>query len=1606
MADRYWVGGSGTWDSVSTGNWSATSGGAPGASAPTSVDSVFFNASSGSPNVSISGATCLDWNHTAGNATFDFGFSSVNVHGSLTWSAGTTLFNGGTLFFAATSGARTVNTAAKALFNTSVIFGTATSTATWTLQSNLIGGTFSSITVNSGTFTTFNGTTHFSVTEFDSITATSIYTAATVNFNSSTIGSAAIPTTLNFTGTVGSLLTVGLGSSTIYVYSATFTENSPFGPSFGLTVTSAGGSIIGGTGVNASFTALGTSQCAFRALTDMRSVFLTSYSGTMTATTISLRSVTADPATLQFGQTGGTVGITSVSNSGTASSRAEVFLAGSFTCSSTINLGNGVGNPSLVTSQPGVGASGTVTGLITANEVRLLDVSSGTITFTGGITFPAGTAITPVVEFARSGTGSIVTGNINTTTLLLNSLGNIQVGACTSSAIGVPTVEKTVVSSNTITATSFAVGAGAFPFRFYFFTDPASFTSGAMTIANDSIIRVSSNLTLTGTLTVTSTSDDGDLTLISAGNMALTSVTLVSGPIVPFGSSRIFTLQCAGTTTITGALSGQDGYLFDLTGNGGTVSLGTTASFSGIRSFGATTLALNACAITIGGGANSDPYRYFEVQGPVTSGASSLTFANPVTATAITESKATFNVYDSLAASQTFGSITVQSGITNFYVYIQDTVTCTTFTRTGNANRYSMVELQGSGTLVCTTSVNLSGNSLINRLYVYTTYDNSTFTISAPARTLVNVDLRNITAAGGSLPWGAGTSVGDAQGNANITFTPAVIRYAVASGDWESTAIWSASSGGAPGATIPLPQDDVQLNSGSGAITVTTGQRRFLGRNIFIANFTGTLSFNAVGISNSSAVFGNFLKTDTLGTITVASGRALNLMAKSLCSVEVRQNLSNLSIQLMSPGTANIDLFNYSVGNIYPRNGTINLSSSGSSINIVNLGSSTVTIPEVYAPGQSSSGVINLGSSLLSIGNLNTTSVGSYDVAINGGSSNVTLTKTTGGVTDFSWRSGTLYNVDIANSAAATTDFATIRIQSGSGITGNFTSSGSSSPFRLGSSAAEGFTLSGSARLLLGSKSAPVLIDGITITDDTSIAQETYDVYYVDTSVVGTNTNSLRAFGASNIVGNTGDIVFPSPLKVAAWTSGSHTWSLPNDFGGSFYLVSYGGGAQGGYTGSGATGGGGSGALSINCGLSALRGQTVYVSVSNSTTKKTSTSPALSTSGGNTWINVSSNSQPTLINTGVFAVGGSGTSGNSGGVGGTAASCLGVAKYNGGNGGTGIGSGGGGGAAPYNDLVGFAGGSNSGVSTFSGGAGGGGLTSAGGGEIYTGSGANGGNPTGGLGGALPNNPGANSLSGGGGGGGGSGTGPSIIASGSITRTAGTNVVTCTFSSPQAGLAAGSFFVESLTFTNATGNYSRSGTLVTCTYANHGLTNGQIFVFRVVTGAVLTGTYTATVLNTNQFTFTSGSGTTSGQFAIGNDVNNTTNQTLTAVSSSVFTYTSNSNTYKPSGTFNILYRPNVYVQQSGGNGSNSSIWNYNYLNGVSSSGSTGPGGGGGGTGSGAGVNLTSAGDGGIAAGGGGTGNNSSASGQGGSGGAGLAVLVYAVGIEDASSQIIG
>ena len=115
MADRYWVGGTGTWNTTSTTNWSTTPGGGSGASVPTVADNVFFD-QAGTYTVTMTGALgCLSWTVSAGVVTFapTVGSSSITVNQNVTWAAGTvTAFSGvfSGVFALSSSGSSTIST--------------------------------------------------------------------------------------------------------------------------------------------------------------------------------------------------------------------------------------------------------------------------------------------------------------------------------------------------------------------------------------------------------------------------------------------------------------------------------------------------------------------------------------------------------------------------------------------------------------------------------------------------------------------------------------------------------------------------------------------------------------------------------------------------------------------------------------------------------------------------------------------------------------------------------------------------------------------------------------------------------------------------------------------------------------------------------------------------------------------------------------------------------------------------------------------------------------------------------------------------------------------------------------------------------------------------------------------------------------------------------------------------------------------------------------------------------------------------------------------------------------------------------------------------------
>jgi hypothetical protein len=170
MANRYWVGGTGTWNGTNTANWSASSGGATGASVPTSADNVFFDANSntgtGAFTVTMATVTavCADFNATAVDGTMTLaGTVGIDVYGSLLWPATNfTRSYSGTTTFRATSTGKTINCNGKT-FASSITF-------------DGVGGgwTFGSAITTAANFTLTNGSIDFGG-----------FTATGFNFNSS-----------------------------------------------------------------------------------------------------------------------------------------------------------------------------------------------------------------------------------------------------------------------------------------------------------------------------------------------------------------------------------------------------------------------------------------------------------------------------------------------------------------------------------------------------------------------------------------------------------------------------------------------------------------------------------------------------------------------------------------------------------------------------------------------------------------------------------------------------------------------------------------------------------------------------------------------------------------------------------------------------------------------------------------------------------------------------------------------------------------------------------------------------------------------------------------------------------------------------------------------------------------------------------------------------------------------------------------------------------------------------------------------------------------------------------------------------------------------------
>jgi len=261
MAARFLIaGGNGNW--TSTTNWSATSGGASGASAPTSADDVTFDVNSGSQNLTIdtSSRTCKTLIITADYTGTLVMTNGLTVAGSVTLGANMGISGSGALTVTA---AATLTSNGKTWPNALILQNNVTYTLAdnWTaLGSVTLGATANTTTINgftlyaSGSLTirstsgTNGGTTQIVMNGTGTFSVPNSGTQ-TLNVEINTAGTITLGTDIRRTGGVlkytagtvvstGSTLTLG-GSSTVTCNAS--------GMSFGTISVTAGNQTFNGT---------------------------------------------------------------------------------------------------------------------------------------------------------------------------------------------------------------------------------------------------------------------------------------------------------------------------------------------------------------------------------------------------------------------------------------------------------------------------------------------------------------------------------------------------------------------------------------------------------------------------------------------------------------------------------------------------------------------------------------------------------------------------------------------------------------------------------------------------------------------------------------------------------------------------------------------------------------------------------------------------------------------------------------------------------------------------------------------------------------------------------------------------------------------------------------------------------------------------------------------------------------------------------------------------------------------------------------------------------------------------------------------------------------
>jgi hypothetical protein len=382
MADRYWILGTGTWDSTSTTNWSASSGGVGGASVPTASDNVFFDANS---NVLATAFTVT----MANTPRVCRDFTASGLDGAMTL-AGTSigLAVSGSLFWPTTNFTRTYT--GTTTFNVTTTGKTITTNGTSagvSVTFNGIGGGWSlGSALSTPTLTLTNGTLDLAgYTTTHSLRLTTATGTKNLTFNGGNILCINLGTTaFNNAAPTNFTTTAGTGTGTISMTAATAKTFVGGGSTFNCTLNQGGAGALTITGSNTFSDITNTVQPASVLFTAATTSTFSNFSLSGTSgNLITIGSVTAASHTLS--KASGTVSADFLSISRSTATGGAGWYAGA----NSTDGGNNSGW--IFTAPPGGGytitannGSYTITGQsATLSKGRFLLGDSGTYGVTG-----------------------------------------------------------------------------------------------------------------------------------------------------------------------------------------------------------------------------------------------------------------------------------------------------------------------------------------------------------------------------------------------------------------------------------------------------------------------------------------------------------------------------------------------------------------------------------------------------------------------------------------------------------------------------------------------------------------------------------------------------------------------------------------------------------------------------------------------------------------------------------------------------------------------------------------------------------------------------------------------------------------------------------------------------------------------------------------------------------------------------------------------------------------------------------------------------------------------------------------------------------------------